>query len=76
MTETEILDFYNENWNDYNKIVDMLHNVLDKHEEEIKELKQKLNTRPNKNNSNDEIKELKSLLQQCQDNLDEETHKL
>ncbi len=72
MKENEILDYYNENWNDYNKIVDMLHNIIDEHEEELK----KLTLKVNKSNNNDQISELKTLLLECQDKLDEETHKI
>ena len=72
MKENEILDYYNENWNDYNKIVDMLHSIIDEHEEEVKKLTQKINISDN----NDKINELQSLLLECQDKLDEETHKI
>ena len=72
MKENEIIDYYNENWNDYNKIVDMLHKIIDEHDDELKKLTIKLNTSTN----NDKINELKILLLECQDRLDEETHKI
>ncbi|MDA7817432.1 hypothetical protein N9A28_04530 [Sulfurimonas sp.] len=70
MTEKEIFDFYDENWNDYDKIMDLLHQVLDKHTEDIRVLQNKIN-----NNKNNEVSELKRMLQECQDRLDEETHR-
>jgi len=76
MTETEILDYYNDNWNDYNKVVDMLHIVIDNFNDDIAMLKMEL---VNKNSSNDcdkKIVALKEQLQECQDNLDEERHKI
>ena len=69
MNENEILDYYNENWNDYNKIVDMLHEIIDQHEDEIKKLKVQ-------NQNLSQVDALKTQLQECQDKLDEETHKL
>lgn len=74
MTEAQILDYYNENWNDYNKIMDMLHDIIEAHAEEITTLKDKLNNNSNNNSSTKKIKELEDLLQKCQDRLDEETH--
>ena len=76
MTETEILDYYNENWNDYDKVVDMLHDIIDAHDDEVKALKTKLNKRDNNNVANQRVAELEKLLQECQDNLDEERHKI
>ena len=75
MTSEEIFDFYDENWNDYNKVMDMLHNVVDAYEEKIKSLESRVNNQVNKSNNTKEVDELKSLLQECQDKLDEETHK-
>jgi len=69
INESEILRYYDENWNDYSKIVDMLHDIIDKHEEEIMKLKKELD-------KNSEVEELKQLLQECQDALDEERHKI
>ena len=76
MSESEILDYYNENWNDYNKIVDMLHDMIDSREDEVNDLKNKLNKREKDNRSINRIKELEKLLQECQDQLDEERHKI
>ena len=76
MTREEIFDFYDENWNDYNKIMDMLHTLIDEHEEDIKALKNQLNQRVAKADNTNRIEELQLLLQQCQDSLDEETHKI
>lgn len=72
MTNSEIFDFYDENWNDYNKIADLLHNIVDKHEAEIEALKNKLK----KSADNEEINQMKNLLQDCQDKLDEERHRI
>ena len=71
MTSDEIFNFYDENWNDYNKVVDMLHEIVDAHQLEIRILNDKLN---NKNDTN-KVDRLKVLLQECQDKLDEETHR-
>ena len=68
MKSEEIFDFYDENWNDYNKVMDMLHRVVDSYEEKISTMQRKLSNQ-------EEMKELKTLLQDCQDKLDEETHK-
>ena len=68
MKSEEIFDFYDENWNDYNKVMDMLHSVVDKYEVKIATLEKKLSNQA-------ELKELKTLLLECQDKLDEETHK-
>ena len=68
MKSEEIFDFYDENWNDYNKVMDMLHRVVDSYEEKIFMMQKELSNQ-------EEIKELKTLLQDCQDKLDEETHK-
>ena len=76
MTNEEVFDFYDANWNDYNKIMDMLHTLVDNHAEEIKDLKNQLNQRVAKADNTNRIEELQSLLQQCQDSLDEETHKI
>ena len=87
MTNEEVLDFYDEHWNDYSKVVDMLHNILDEHDEQIAGLEKKLTesylssgkTQPAvevQNSESQTVKELKSLLQECQDRLDEETHKI
>lgn len=76
MTESEILDYYNEHWNDYNKIVDMLHDIIDKHTNEIENLQNKLDAKVANDNYAQKVKELEKLLQKCQDSLDEETHTL
>jgi len=68
MKSEEIFSFYDENWNDYNKVMDMLHRVVDSYEEKISTMQTKLSNQ-------EELKELKTLLQDCQDKLDEETHK-
>ena len=75
MTNDEIYSYYDENWNDYNLIMDMLHNILDDQELEIKALKSKLNNKNNNESLANEIEELKITLLECQDKLDEETHK-
>ena len=72
MTQEEIFSFYDDNWDDYDKIMDMLHNILDNHTEEVRVLKNKVvNTK-----TNDDVTELRVMLQECQDKLDEETHKV
>lgn len=58
MTENEILKYYDENWNDYNKVVDMLHDIIDSHEEQMEQLKKELD-------KNSEVEELKRTLQDC-----------
>jgi prefoldin subunit 5 len=75
MTSEEIFDFYDENWNDYNKVMDMLHSAVDDYEDKIKSLENKANNQISENNHSKEVESLKSLLQECQDKLDEETHK-
>ena len=75
MTNDEIYSYYDENWNDYNLIMDMLHNILDDHELEMKALKSKLSNKNNNESLANEIEELKTTLLECQDKLDEETHK-
>ena len=76
MQEQEILDYYNENWNDYNLVLDMLHNIIDKHEEEVSNLKSQLSKKNTQDTVSQEVEELKKLLHDCQDKLDEETHKI
>lgn len=76
MTEQEILDFYNDNWTDYNSIMDLLHKMIDEHEREISNLHKELREVKKSNSSSKELDELKKLLRECQDNLDEERHKL
>ncbi len=76
MTEHEILDYYNENWNDYNLIVDMLHKIIDNHEDEIQKLKSMTASSNNDDLLKEKIDALKHQLLICQDSLDEETHKL
>ncbi len=75
MKEQEILDYYNDNWNDYDKIVDMLHKIIDSHEEQLTLMKKQLDLEKDDTTQNLEIEEVKRLLQNCQDNLDEERHK-
>jgi len=75
MTNDEIFDFYDENWNDYNKVINMLHDVLDNHETQINDLKNKIITKVNDTSSIAELEKLKITLLECQDKLDEETHK-
>jgi len=81
MTQEEFFDFYDEHWNDYNKVMDKLHILFDEHEAEIAELQKRLTESymSNTSVSTDDskmVKELKALLLECQDKLDEETHKL
>lgn len=81
MTHEEVLDFYDEHWNDYAKVVDMLHNVLDSHEAKVLDLEKKLTQSylqagTIKIDESKTVSELKELLQECQDRLDEETHKV
>ena len=81
MTNEEVLSFYDENWNDYNKVVDMLHNLIDEREEQVADLQKRLTesylTNTSTNTSETKVvKELKALLLDCQDKLDEETHKI
>lgn len=68
MTRDEIFNFYDENWNDYNTVMDMLHNIVDKYEDEINILK-------NKSSNSSEVDKLKEQLKRCEDGLDEERHK-
>ena len=57
--------------------MDMLHLIMDRHDEEMSMLRSGLGINDNDNNDCDaELKQLKSMLQECQDKLDEETHKL
>ena len=76
MEENEILDYYNENWNDYNKIVDLLHSIIDTHADEIKVMEKKLAQKNVTQESESKVEVLKKQLQTCQDILDEERHKL
>lgn len=76
MTKEEILDFYDQNWNDHNIVFNMLSRVLDEHQEEIHELKKQLKNKSFKHDDSKEVKELKEMLLECQDRLDEETHSL
>lgn len=76
MTTEEIFDFYDVNWNDYNKVMDMLHLVVDSYEEKIASLEKKLQNNDLQKSSEKEVSDLKVLLQECQDKLDEETHKV
>ena len=76
MQEEDILDYYNENWNDYNVVVELLHKIIDEHREEIESLQNQLNEKALDNSEQRKIKELEMLLRNCQDKLDEETHKL
>lgn len=82
MTNEDFFNFYDENWNDYSKVVDMMHVVMDQRDDEINTLKHLLqNGSPvEKSDMKEEtylekIKGLESMLQDCQDKLDEETHK-
>ena len=81
MTEEEILNYYDENWNDYNKVVDMLHQLIDEHEAQIAELQKRLTESYLGSSALDDdgskrIEEMQKMLQECQDRLDEETHRL
>ena len=81
MCEEEILNYYDENWNDYNKIVNMLHKIIDEHEDEVAELQKRLtesylDSSKFDDNNQKRMEEMKKMLQECQDKLDEETHKL
>lgn len=73
MTDEEIFNFYDENWQDYNVVMDLLHSILDNHKNELSFAK-----KPSKIDVVDnikEVKDLKKMLLICQDKLDEETHK-
>jgi len=81
MTSDEIFDYYDEHWNDYNKVMDMLQRVVHNYEDQIIDLERRLtesylNTNNSSQDDSKAVKEMKSLLQECQDKLDEETHKL
>ena len=80
MTKEEILDFYDHNWNDHNIVFNMLSKALDEYQDEIDSLKNQLkNQNSNSTNNSDnskEVKELKAMLLECQDKLDEETHSM
>jgi len=81
MKYEEVFAFYDEHWNDYNKVMDMLHDLMDAHQEEVQALEKRLmeSYLTDSSSSKDEshlVKELKTLLLECQDKLDEETHKL
>ena len=76
MREDEIFDYYDEHWNDYNKVMDMLHNIVDSYESKIRKLEKELEDRQTQGNNLEEIAQYKTLLQECQDKLDEETHRL
>jgi len=81
MTEEEVFAFYDEHWNDYNKVVDMLHDLIDEHTEQVADLEKRLTESylsPSSTGSSETkvVKELKALLLDCQDKLDEERHKL
>lgn len=73
MTDDEIFNFYDENWQDYNVVMDLLHSILDNHKNALSYAK-----KPSKIDDVDntkEVEDLKKMLLICQDKLDEETHK-
>ncbi|MBD3823645.1 MAG: hypothetical protein IE916_03955 [Epsilonproteobacteria bacterium] len=72
MTKEEALDYYDEHWNDYNAIYSMLHELFDSHERQMAMVRQEAA----KSNASAEITKLEEMLRECQDRLDEETHKL
>lgn len=76
MTKEEVLDFYDHNWNDHNIVFNMLNEVFDDYEREINTLKKQLKDKANTSDNTKEIQELKAMLLECQDKLDEETHSI
>jgi hypothetical protein len=76
MTKEELLDFYDHNWNDHNIVFNMLNEVFDDYEREINTLKQQLKNKASTSDNTKEIQELKAMLLECQDKLDEETHSI
>jgi len=76
MTKEEILDFYDNNWNDHNTVYNMLYKVIDNYENEIDRLNNSLKNKNIIHEDDNEVEILKSLLLECQDRLDEETHSL
>ncbi len=74
MTKEEVLDFYDHNWNDHNVVFNMLSKVFDEYQSEIDSLKNQLKNKNSTAETEKEIKELKAMLLECQDKLDEETH--
>ena len=76
MTKEEILDFYDNNWNDHNTVYNMLDKIIDNYEDKIKMLSKNIQSENTQTTDDEEIKRLKSLLLECQDRLDEETHSL
>lgn len=76
MTKEEVLDFYDHNWNDHNIVFNMLNEVFDNYEREINTLKKQLKNKDSASDNTKEIQELKAMLLECQDKLDEETHSI
>jgi len=75
MIKDDILDFYDQHWEDHHKVYARLVELLREHEEEIARLKKNSDCTQQKEDDAHEIARLKHLLRQCQDKLDEETHK-
>lgn len=82
-----ILDFYDENWRDYNAMYGKLVELLHECDEEIATLKAQMHsdkaTPPQQSLSQEpssdkdaEIARLNRLLRDCQDHLDEERHQI
>ena len=78
MTKDEFLDFYDENWQDHNKVYAQLLKLFEAHEYELAAIKSSPHeTADDRSHAKDEqITRLKTMLQQCHDSLDEERHKL
>ncbi|MEA1918835.1 MAG: hypothetical protein U9N52_03260 [Campylobacterota bacterium] len=76
MTKDEILDFYEDNWEEHNTVFIMLSEELSRFETEIAYYKSKLLQNSDNDENMKEILHLKKLLQQCEDSLDEERHKI
>jgi uncharacterized protein (DUF342 family) len=79
MTRDEFLDFYDENWNDHNKVYSQLLKLFEAHERQIALLKNSSASQKEDDtcdSKDEEIAHLKAMLQQCHDSLDEERHKI
>lgn len=75
MTDDEIFNYYDENWQDYDAVMDLLHSILDNHKIELSDVKITPKVEIEVVDNTKEIKDLKKMLLICQDKLDEETHK-
>lgn len=73
MTDEDIFNFYDENWKDYDLVMDLLHSILDNHKDKLLDAKKA--SKVDVVDNTQEIKDLQKMLLECQDKLDEETHK-